>query len=391
MRILMVHPHDIHSKVEPWTRRIKSFAEELAKMGHMVKLVYFPLSAKTNLERHLLNGYEAIPLSRRPSPAVFLKNILELINLAGWADILHFQKCHHYAAVPAVLAAYFRRKPLHYDWDDWEEMIWYESCGMGLHSRFIGFSFKILERFLPTLSDSVSVASKNLRDLAVRYGVNEQNIYFAHVGANLDEFNPRIKGDNIRKSYNIRYPLVLYIGQLHGAQYIDLFIKAANLALHKNPKINFMIVGEGFMESSLKSLASELGIQDKVIFAGSVRHHMIPELIAAADICVAPFKETKVTLCKSPLKIAEYMACGKSILASNVGEVRRMLGGVGFLVEAGDHGSMAEGILRLINDSVLRENLGKFARKRAEENHSWHKSASTLLRAYKSILWDRQT
>ena len=48
----------------------------------------------------------------------------------------------------------------------------------------------------------------------------------------------------------------------------------------------------------------------------------------AADICVVPFRDTKVTCCKSPLKIVKYMAMGKAIVASNVGEVRRMLGGV---------------------------------------------------------------
>lgn len=385
MRILMVHPHDIHSPAEPWTRRIKCLAWELMKSGCEVKLVYFPLSASRKPETHFLDGYEVIPLSRCSAPAVFVNNILRLINLGRWADVIHFQKCHHYAAIPSIISAFINGKPLHYDWDDWEEMIWYESCGRSLHSKFIGFSFKVLERFIPVLSDTVSVSSEYLRKLALSFGVRKENVFLAPVGADLEQFRPGIDGGEIRQRYCIVGSLVLYIGQLHGAQYIDLFIKAANAILHKNPGVYFMIVGEGFMEGSLKSLVSQLGISNKVIFTGAVAHSEIPKYIAAADVCVAAFKDTHVTRCKSPLKVAEYMACAKAIVASNVAEVRRMLGGVGVLAVPGDANSLAEGILRLISDEALRERLGKFARVRIEEKYNWAKTAANLLSAYKNI------
>jgi glycosyltransferase involved in cell wall biosynthesis len=385
MRILMIHPHDIHSSAEPWTRRIKSLAIELVKNNYEVKLAYFPLSYNGNAKSHFLDGYEAIPFNRYPSPIAFLKNTLKFINLGRWADIIHFQKCHHYAVVPVLVSAYLNRKPLHYDWDDWEEMIWYESCGRGLHSKFIGFSFKTLERFLPILSDSVSVSSEYLKKLALSFGVKREGISYIPVGANLKQFNPDIDGSRIRQVYKITGSLVLYIGQLHGAQYIDLFIKAANVVLHKYPHVSFMIVGEGFMENSLRILVKELGIDDKVIFTGSVSHQEIPEYIAAADVCVAPFRDTKVARCKSPLKIVEYLASGKAIVASNVGEVRRMLGGVGILVEPGKSLSLAEGILRLLGERHLRDNLGRFARQRAEEKYNWEVSARNLMEAYRGL------
>ena len=385
MNILMIHPHDIHSPVEPWTRRIKCLAQELVKNGYRVKLIYFPLSNGENQQPHFLDGYEVIPFSRYPSPIVFLINTLKFINLGKWADIIHFQKCHHYASIPAVVTAYLNRKPLHYDWDDWEEMIWYESCGRSLHSKFIGFSFKILERFLPILSDTISVSSEYLRMLALNYGLKKENIFSIPVGADLEQFNPDIDGSEIKKTYNINGPLVLYIGQLHGAQYIDLFIKAANTVLHRNPEVYFMIVGEGFMEKPLRELVKELGIENKVVFTGSVPHHKIPEYISAADICVAPFKDTKVTRCKSPLKIVEYLASGKAVVASNIGEVRRMLGGVGVLVEPDNFHSLASGILGLLTDKRLRGNLSTFARQRAERKYNWAVSASSLILAYKRL------
>ena len=384
MNILLIHPHDIYSVSEPWTRRIKSIADELVKKGHSVRLAYFSLSRKENdLRPHFLNGYEIFPLNRYVSPLVFLKNTSRLIKLAAWSDIVHFQKCHHYAALPAVIAAYFNKKHLHYDWDDWEEMIWYESCGLGLNSRFIGFSFRVLERFLPVLSDTVSVASEHLEKLALSFGVKKENLFPAPVGADLEQFNPTVDGSKIKVAYKITGLLVLYIGQLHGAQHIDLFIQAANEVLRVNSNVFFMIVGEGFMEGGLRKLAVDLGIGDKIIFTGAITHQRIPEFIAASDICVASFRDTPVTRCKSPLKIVEYLASGKAIVASNVAEARRMVGGAGLLVSPGNFYDLADGIVRLLGDEVLRNCLGKFARRRAERRYNWTVTAASLISAYR--------
>lgn len=386
MNILMVHPHDLFDKSEPWTIRIKSIAREFSKKNHRVKLCYFPLTINENHLPKNIDSIEAIPLDRTPSPKAFILNTLKLIKLCRWAEVVHFQKCHHYASIPAAIAAYISKRPLHYDWDDWEEKIWYESCGKGLHSRFIGVSFKVLERWLPVLADSTSCASNYLKRLSREFGVKEELIFDAPVGADLEKFKPKLDGSWVKKRYGIGEDLVLYVGQLHGAQYVDLFIRAANVVLHKHPDAKFMIVGEGFLEHILRKLTLNLGLEKKVIFTGSVPHDDIPYYVAAASVCVAPFKDTEVTKCKSPLKIVEYLASAKPIVASLVGEVRNMLGGCGVLIKPGDYHSLAEGILRLLEDRELRESLAKAARKRSEAKYNWRYTADSLLSAYEKIL-----
>jgi len=386
MNILMVHPHDLFDKAEPWTTRVRNIAGKFTEKNHRVKLCYFPLTLnKEHLPKNI-NSIELIPLDRIPSPVVFIKNTKKLIELCRWADVVHFQKCHHYAAVPAVIASYIAGKPLHYDWDDWEEKIWYESCGRGLHSRFIGVSFKVLERWLPVLADSVSCASSYLKKLTHRFGVKKEFIFDTPVGADLEKFKPGLDGSRIKEKYKIKGNLVLYVGQLHGAQYTDLFIKAASIVLHKHQNVSFMIVGEGFLEHKLKKLSFDLGLKEKIIFTGAVAHKNIPYYIAAADICVAPFKETKVSRCKSPLKIVEYLASGKPVVASLVGEVRNMAGGCAVLTEEGDFHSLAEGISGLVKDKNLRKRLSNGARTRVEKKYNWHYTADSLMCAYEKIL-----
>ena len=381
----MIHPHDLFDESEPWTVRIRNIAKKFTEKNHMVKLCYFPLALDKEHLPQKIDSIELIPLDRMPSPTLFLKNTKKLIELCKWADVVHFQKCHHYSAIPIVVAAYISKKPLHYDWDDWEEKIWYESCGTSPHSRFIGISFKILERWLPVLADSVSCASSRLKKIACKFGVKEELIFDAPVGADLEAFKPGLDGQWVKEKYNIKGELVLYVGQLHGAQYADLFIKAINVILHKHQGASFMIVGEGFLEHKLKRLALDLGLREKIIFTGAVAHKDIPYYIAAADICVAPFKETEVSCCKSPLKIVEYLACGKPVVAGLVGEVRNMAGGCAILTEEGNFHSLAEGILKLLDDRDLREALADGARARIEKKYNWNYTADSLLRAYERI------
>ncbi|MBI5873493.1 MAG: glycosyltransferase family 4 protein [Candidatus Omnitrophica bacterium] len=386
MNILMVHPHDLFDSSEPWTIRIKSIAEEFVKNGHTVQLCYFPFKNGQRPSFELLNGLQLYALDRTLSPGALLRNISKLKRLAKWADMVHFQKCHHYSSIPSVIAAFANGKPLHYDWDDWEEKIFFESCRITYKTFFIGYTFKVLERFLPLLADTVSVASQHLKKLAMRFGKKPAEIFMTPVGVDLHKFRPDLDGECVRQKYGIDGPLVLYIGQLHGAQYVDLLIHAANIVLHENPQVRFMIVGEGFLKENLKGLVSNLGLEEKIIFTGAVPHDQVPFYIASADVCVAVFEETDVTKCKSPLKIVEYLAGGKPIVASNVGEVSAMLAGVGMLTKAGDFNSLAKGINTFLADKNLREKMGRLARKRAETKYRWANTAQNLLNAYKKAM-----
>jgi glycosyltransferase involved in cell wall biosynthesis len=147
-----------------------------------------------------------------------------------------------------------------------------------------------------------------------------------------------------------------------------------------------MILGSGSELRSLKMFAYELGIGEKVIFTDFIPHADIPQYIAAADICVAPFCDNEVTRCKSPLKIVEYLASGKPIVASDVGEARNMVHGVGLLVESGKPAALAEGILELARNEKLRSDMAVAARQRAETKYNWEYSAGNLEKAYKKIL-----
>ncbi len=387
MKILMIHPHDIFSPHEPWTVRIISLAREFKNDGHQVKLAYCPLAINENKIKVDLRGIETIALSRRVGLLNLLGNIRKLKDASRWADIIHLQKCFHYVSLPALVCAWSSRKPLHYEWDDWEEKIWYHSNAKSIHTFIFGNFIRILERWIPVLADTVSVSSDRLKELCIKFGVEEDRIVKAPVGADLKKFNPSVSGEQIRKRYSLdSNEVVLYLGQLHGGQYVHMFIEAANIVVHNYPQTAFLIVGQGYMRDALNSLVMSLGLKDNIIFTGSVNHDMIPYYISSADICVACFKDNDITRCKSPLKIVEYLAAGKPIVASLVGEVRNMVGGAGFLVEPGNHLALAQAIMELLVNNELKIEMGLRARQRAESRYNWRETAKNISKAYDKSL-----
>jgi glycosyltransferase involved in cell wall biosynthesis len=387
MKILMLHPHEINSLSEPWTVRIVYIAREFAKRGHQVKLVYFPLQWNGQKPQKLEDGITIIPFSRKLGTHTLISNVSKLYSLAADVDVIHFQKCFYHAALPAIVVALLKRKPLHYDWDDWEFKIYEASTQPGILRDIIGFFINTFEIMIPKIADTVSCASHALKNKCERLGVREGRIFDAHVGADLESFHPGVSGENVRKRYNIGKPLILYLGQLHGGQYAELFIQAASKIINEHKEdLTFMIVGDGYRAEELKRLAYAAGLNGRLIFAGAVSHDLIPQYIAAADVCVACFEENDVTICKSPLKIAEYLASGKAIVASDVGEVRNMVGEAGILAVPGDGHSLALSIIRIVKDNDLKKKLERVARRQAECIYNWGTTAENILRAYSEAM-----
>ena len=143
MNILMIHPHDIYSEQEPWTIRITNLAKEFVKKDHQVRLVYHLVDSQISPEEAIYRQefpFETIPMIRFQRTLV--RKLKVISELAQWADVIHFQKCFPYAALPAIWAAYRQGKPVHYDWDDWE----YEIYNYRPLNKLIGQSINIMEK-----------------------------------------------------------------------------------------------------------------------------------------------------------------------------------------------------------------------------------------------------
>lgn len=387
MRILMLHPHDI--RYHPWTIRIIKLAEELARKSHSVTVGFIEHKRASEPDfarlREIPSGpVQYVPLRARDNQTH--RNILDVISLARDVDIIHFQKCFASTFIPALWASWRWGKPLHYDWDDNETLILREIHG--LPPGFLSQA-KFLEKRIPHYADTISVSSDGLLELCLKCGFPVERIRKVPVGADLETFNPQHPRENFRQEAPFlvgERPLVVYIGQLEGAAYAGLFVEACGILSEKFPEAVWMVVGGGPMLPRLKDQAYQLNLSHRVVFTDYLPSDRIPDVLAAADIAVACFSDEGFVRCKSPLKVAEYMAAGKAIVASDVGEVPWMTQGAAVLVRPGDSQALAGGIQSLLENPSLREELGIKARQRAETCINWQQSAEKLEEAYRLAL-----
>jgi glycosyltransferase involved in cell wall biosynthesis len=128
----------------------------------------------------------------------------------------------------------------------------------------------------------------------------------------------------------------------------------------------------------------------KVIFTGAVAHERVPSLLDACDILVAPHVPLVdgSDFFGSPTKIFEYMAMGKAIVASRLGQIGEVLsdGETALLVAPGNTDEIVDAIARLVDSSELRARIGSRAREVAVKNHTWAQNAQRVLDAYESWL-----
>jgi len=316
-----------------------------------------------------------------------LRNTLIVNRLLRSHDIVHLQKCHPIVSIPATIASALSGKPLHYDWDDNETEILRSMISNGVASAGQAREFAFVERRLVRLVDTISVASQRLRSLALQYGASPDALFDAPVGADLSLFAPRRFSREELDSLGVRPPMVLYQGQLEEASFAEAFVECAVRVAEAVPEAQFVVVGGGAKLERLRELA--VANRVPVTFTGYISHRMVAEYVSAATVCVATFPDTELVRCKSPLKIAEYLASGGAIVASEVGDVPRMVSGAGILVPPGDIGGLAEGIVLLLRDASLRAKLGALARKRAEQEFNWERTTASILSAYREALEGR--
>jgi len=210
-----------------------------------------------------------------------------------------------------------------------------------------------------------------------------------HAGVDAELFKPMDSGW-VRKAYNITGSIVVYVGSVsawHGAEHL---IGVAERM--KDMDVTFLMIGKDV--AALKEMAKRKGVLGKFVFTGFVEYKDVPAYVAAADVAVAPYDPSgfkgmeKHGFYFSPIKIFEYMACGKPIVASNVEIVRDLVkeNECGMVAEPGDIDDLANKIRKILNNLILREKLGKNGRKAVLEKYSWNHVVERFQEGLKGVL-----
>jgi glycosyltransferase involved in cell wall biosynthesis len=238
-------------------------------------------------------------------------------------------------------------------------------------------------------SHLVTVGEGIKERLMSRWNLSSSHISVVTNGAHIDHFmHPRSFSD-CRQRYGIGSgPVIIFVGGFQPWHGVDLILEGFRHIASTIANAVIIFVGEGPLRSHLQQMSAALKLDNKVIFTGRVEHAEISQLLRIADIAVIYHRRTAAKIVETPLKLFEYMAAGKAIVAPDVPNMRRILTDKlnALLVPPDDPAALAASLLQLIADPLMRESLGMAAQKDAIEKHSWDRAVSQLETILYSLL-----
>jgi glycosyltransferase involved in cell wall biosynthesis len=251
----------------------------------------------------------------------------------------------------------------------------------------------LLERFERLNLDAavrIFVVSEVERSNLLKAGVAEPKIVVNPNGVDVARFRPEVGGAEARRELGIgeREIVVGFVGTF-GPWHGVLTLAEAITLLPVDAKVRFVLIGAGRFRDDVERIISNAGRTERVIFTGQVGHERVPALLDACDILLSPHVplEDGSDFFGSPTKLFEYMAMGKAIVASRLGQIGDVLENdeTALLVEPGNARQLAEAILQLTGSRELRERLGAAARQAAVERHTWQQNAQRVFNEYISV------
>ena len=237
----------------------------------------------------------------------------------------------------------------------------------------------------------VSAAAKTR--LVNTWRVEAQKIAVCPNAVDVHRFRPGLDSTNaVRRSLAADGPLIVFVGGFYEWHDIDTLLAAFAHLLAVFPNARLVLVGDGARRIAMASRAVELGIDAAVIFKGLVPHAEVPPLMSAADIAVAPYKDSGQQFWLSPLKLFEYMASGTAVVATGIGQITEVIshGRNGVLVPPGNVQALAEALRQLLDQPGLRSELARQAREDVVREHSWDVYAGRLEDVYRQAIRDRR-
>lgn len=247
---------------------------------------------------------------------------------------------------------------------------------------------KIREQELAVLmlSDMLVCPSEVTKAFLISLGVGRQRIHVIPNGYSPQDFSATPLPD-----WKHPKPTLLYIGTLADWQGLDLVLQALPEILSQR-LIQLKITGRG-RSRQRKSLAKQirkLGLEDCVSLEAAIPHHSVGQIISEAHLCLAPLSlnDRNITQGCCPIKIIEYMACARPIIAANLPVVRELLreNQDGLLFTPGDPIDLARQVLRLLENQELAERLALSASQHARTHFTWHIAQKRLLKVYQKLI-----
>ena len=211
------------------------------------------------------------------------------------------------------------------------------------------------------------------------YSLPEGAVTLVRNGVDTGAFAPLDAADCRRRLGLAAGRYVGFVGRPAPWHGLELLVAAAPAVLRELPAARFLIVGEGPSLPAVKELVRAQGLAANFVFAGEAPHEQVPVYMGACDVCVAFYRPVR-SYAGDPMKLYEYLACGRAVLAEEAPGYGDLVvrAGAGLQVRSSDPAAVAEALLKLLSDDGLRGGMGLKARA-AAAGYEWSAGLKDLI------------
>ncbi|MGF1479262.1 MAG: glycosyltransferase [Cyanophyceae cyanobacterium] len=208
-------------------------------------------------------------------------------------------------------------------------------------------------------------------------GMAPEKIVVMPNGVDTDFFNPDLySSQRVFDNFTVGF-----IGTLSPWQRLDLLLEAVRELQVEGLELSLVVVGDGMMYDEWRSLAEQLELA-RVQFVGRIPRQEIPQWIAGFDVGYSGHAKLQIgKVYQSPLKLYEYMAMSKPVVASALEDSQRVIqnGVTGFLFEGGNKEDLKQALTKAYQSQSMLPTMGRRAREEIVAKHSWKNRVSTLI------------
>lgn len=297
-------------------------------------------------------------------------------------DLVHAFETRPATVHPLLAMRRRRRLPLVIDWIDWwgrggiittNRPRWYQALFGGIETFY--------EEHFRTMADATTVICSALGDRAERLGVPRHSIFKIPIGADTDTI-PVAEPGRHRPQFGFRAEdRIAMFSALDATMDAQLVMEAALKVSAVRPAFRLVMTGNG--ADRMTRAARRIGLGSAFVHLGRLPGEAFVRALTCADVFLLPLADRVYNWGRWPCKIGDYMAAGRPIVSNPVGEILDILTrhDAGVLAPF-DPAAFAGAILRVLDDPVRAEAMGRTARQVAETELHWDRMMETLDRAY---------
>lgn len=344
---------------------VHELSKEIAKRGHQVTV--FTCENHPKSYHNFVNGYNVYYFNTFINSWWFSappSMLISLFKKVNDFDIVHAHSHLFFSTHMAAFVRKFKKTP-------------FIVTNHGFVSQRVPFTIQkivlpIVAKWTYSNADAIICYTPEMKEEMENYGIRTENVRIIHNGVNTEFFRPLNNND---KKYDI-----IWVGRYVPGKGIEFLIQSLSELKKEFKNFKVLMIGSGPLKKS---------IEEMIIKRNLTNHITLIEKISNDDL-VYYYNNSKLFVLTSieegvPRTILEAMACGLPVVCSDLPQLKTLIDGSGILVPKKDTISIANAIMKILNDNKFYEQLSKNARQKIITKYSWEDTVNKTIQLYEEL------